>query len=448
MAGLGFWAGTVMIIAAILALLTQNVGLIAVGGVLFVVGLILAAPALINPIANLFAALAAAIFARGGTAQLAQGNLARQPGRAAVTASTTLIALAVVVMATSMISSVTLGFVSVMRKSLGSDYLLVPPSIAVWGTNVGASEDLETSLRAVDGVEVVSGLRYAPTQADGLSISLLGIDPAAYPQVSGLTFTVGDETSAYAALTSGRNAILNGILATNIGASVGDDIELLTPTGPQTYHVIGIGSDYLNAKIATAYISHGNIAADFGRSEDVFIQINLAPGADAPAVESAFAPLLADYPQFRLISGQAYIDENLALFDAVFAGMIALVILLSVPSLIAMVNTLAIGVIERTREIGMLRAVGATRGQVRTVIVAEAVILAAIGTAFGLLSGLYLGYLVVQTFQVVGYPMEYVFPGSGIVLAISAGLIFGVLAALIPARQAARLEIVRALRYE
>jgi putative ABC transport system permease protein len=297
-------------------------------------------------------------------------------------------------------------------------------------------------------VEVVSGLRYAPARAGSTAISLLGIDPASYPQVSGLTFTAGDEAAAYAALTAGRNVILNGLLATSLGAGLGDEVELLTPSGPRTYHVVGIGSDYLNAKITTAYISHGNITADFGRAEDVFIQINLAPGADVAQVEAAFAPLLTDYPQFRLISGQAYIDENLAIFDAVFAGMVALVILLSVPSLIAMVNTLAIGVIERTREIGMLRAVGATQRQVRTVIVAEAVILASIGTAFGLLAGLYLGYLVVQTMQAVGYPMEYVFPASGILLAISAGLIFGVLAALIPARQAARLEVVRALRYE
>ena len=125
-----------------------------------------------------------------------------------------------------------------------------------------------------------------------------------------------------------------------------------------------------------------------------------------------------------------------------------MVIFLSIPSLIAMLNTLAIGVIERTREIGMLRAVGATRTQVRQIILAEAIILAGLGTIFGVLSGLYLGYLAVEAMRFAGYPMEYVFPTTGVVIALVAGIVFGVLAAIIPARQASRLEIVQALRYE
>jgi putative ABC transport system permease protein len=157
---------------------------------------------------------------------------------------------------------------------------------------------------------------------------------------------------------------------------------------------------------------------------------------------------LLPYPQFKLIAGQAYIDQNMQLFDAMFAGMYAMLIFLAIPSLIAMVNTLAIGVIERRREIGMLRAVGATRRQVRRVILVEALILAAIGVAFGLLAGLYLGYMATSALSAFGFPMDYAFPASALLVAIAAGLIFGVLAALIPARQAAGLPIVSALRYE
>ncbi len=448
MAGLGFWGGAAMIALAMAALLTRSVSLIGLGGVLFVLGLILAAPALINPIANLFGRLMAVIFARGGTAQLAEGNLSRQPARAAITASTTLIAIAIVVMAAALISSVAIGFGRVMRKSLGSAYILLPPSIAVWGTNVGAGPELADELRAVEGVSAVSTLRFAPTQLNGVAVSVLGIDPATYSQVSGLTSSSGDENTALDALAEGRNIIINGALATAAGVGMGEEIELITPTGRQTYRVVGVASDYLNAKIATGYISHANIGADFNRTEDVLLQVNLDPQADRPAVESALKTTLKTYPQFRLISGQEYIDENLRIFDAAFAALFALVIFLAVPSLIAMVNTLVIGVIERTREIGMLRAVGATRRQVRTVIVAEALILSAIGTAFGLLSGLYLGYLGVEALRASGYPLEYVFPATGILLAIAAGLLFGVLAAIIPARQAAGLEIVQALRYE
>lgn len=447
MTGIGFWAGVTLIALAVIALLTRNLALIGLGGVMFVAGLILIAPALVNPVARLFGGLLAAVFARGGTAQLAEGNLSRQPGRAAITASTTLIGMAILIMAASMVSSVSQGFDEVMRKSLGSDYILIPPSIALWGSNVGASGELAQELGAIDGVAVVSSLRFAPTRAGETAVSLLGIDPVTYPEVSGLTFSEGDG-SAYQALAAGREVIINPVLATAIGAGPGDEIRLTTPMGEQAYRVAAIGGDYLNAKVTTAYISQANLSADFGRNEDVLLQFNLVPGADRAAVEARLKETLRQYPQFRLVDGQEYIEENLRLFDATFVGLYMLVLFLAIPSLIAMLNTLAIGVIERTREIGMLRAVGATRGQVRTVVLSEAVILAALGTTFGILAGLYLGYMSVEAMKVAGYPMEFVFPTTGVVIAIVAGLLFGVLAAIIPARQASRLEIVQALRYE
>ena len=443
----GFWVGVVMIALAVVALLTQNIAFIGLGAVLFVIGLILIAPALVNPVARFFGGLLALVFARSGTAQLAQGNLTRQPSRAAITASTMLIGMSILILAASVVSSVTEGFGQVMRRSLGSDYIFVPPSIAAWGSNVGAGSELSDALRAVEGVEVVSALRFAPTQANGAAVSLLGIDPATYPQVSGLTFSEGDE-SAYDTLAQGRTAILSPAAAVSLGATIGDEVELMTPTGPQMYRVVGVGGDYLNAKITTVYISHDNIAADFNRTEDVLIQANLAPDADAVAAEAGMKGALRDFPQFQLIIGQEYIDQNMALFDTAFAALYALVIFLAVPSVIAMINTLAIGVLERTREIGMLRAVGSTRGQVRRIVLAEALILAALGTIFGIVAGLYLGYMGVAAMQAFGYPMDYVFPTTGVVIALVAGIVFGVLAAIIPARQASRLEIVQALRYE
>jgi len=448
MAGIGFWAGVAMIGLAVGALFTRNISLVGLGGVMFVAGLILAAPALVTPIANLFSALLAVVFVRDGTTQLAEGNLSRQPTRAAITASTTLIGMAILIMAASMIASISIGFGRVLHKSLGSDYILLPPSVAVWGTNVGADQSLAEQLRAIQGVDVVSALRFAPAQVNDVAVAVMGVNPADYSQVSGLTFSEGDETTAYNALNGSRSTIINPVLASTAGVGVGDDIEMLTPTGRQAYRVIAIGGDYLNSKITTAYISHANIGADFGRQEDVLLQLNVNPQVDRQAVESAIKATVKAYPQFRLINGQEYVDESLRMFDAAFAGLIALVIFLAVPSLIAMVNTLAIGVIERTREIGMLRAVGATRRQVRSIIVVEAIILAAIGTVFGVLSGLYLGYMGVEAMRTAGFPMEYAFPASGVLIALAAGILFGVLAAIVPARQAARLQIVQALRYE
>jgi len=445
---LSFWVGLVSIGLAMLALISTNSGLIFFGAVLFVIGLILIGPALVQPIARLFGLLLALVFARAGTAELAEGNLTRQPTRAAVTAATTMIALAIVVMAASMLTSVSSTFTTMLKNSLSSDYLLMPPTIALWGMNVGAAPKLAEDLRAIEGVGVVSTLRFAATQINDVAVGVLGIEPVSYQATSGFTFLEGDQASAFAALSRGRNVIVNGLLKSSANLKVGDELTLLTPTGEVPYKIVAVASDYLNAKTTTAYISQDNIAADFGRTEDVMLRINRTPGANPAKVEAAIKEALKPYPQFKMVVGQAYIDENLRLFDSIFFGMFVLVIFLAVPSLIAMVNTLAIGVIERTREIGMLRAVGATRNQIRTIVVAEALILAAIGTALGLLSGLYLGYMAIVAFSALGFPMDYSFSSGGLILATAAGLLFGAFAAIIPARQAARLEIVQALRYE
>jgi putative ABC transport system permease protein len=433
---------------AIAGLVSGQVQLVATGGLLFLIGLVLIAPMLVGPIARVFSGLLALIVARDGASQLAQSNVVRQPSRAAITASATMIGLAIIVATGGMIWSLTGGFLGLVQKSLGSDYLIMPPAVGVWGSNVGAKRDLADRLRAVPAVGVVSTLRYAAATANGKSVSLLGIDPGVYPKVASLTFMAGDARTAFGALANDRTLIVNGIFAAQAGVNVGDTVALSTPTGQQPYRVVAIASDYLNAKILTAYISQANLQKDFHKSEDIFIQLNLEPGADASAVEPRLKAILADYPQFTLVSGKAYFEENRQLFSATFAVMYLLMAVLTAPSLIALLNTLAIGVIERTREIGMLRAIGATQRQVRRVVLAEALLLAALGTAFGLLAGLYLGYVMILGLSTGGYPVAYVFPAAGLLAATAVGLLLGVVAAFVPARQAARMNIVGALRYE
>jgi len=128
--------------------------------------------------------------------------------------------------------------------------------------------------------------------------------------------------------------------------------------------------------------------------------------------------------------------------------MYLLVLVLAIPGLIAMVNTLSINVIERTREIGMLRAIGSTRKQVKQMVFGESLLLSALGTSLGILVGLFLSYYMVKALVFSGFELKFFFPGYGILTAVGVGLLFGVLAAMIPARQAAATPIVEALRYE
>lgn len=442
-------AGIVLMVIAGVGLFVPNVGVVALGGLSFLIGLVLLAPALVKPIALVFGRMIAFVFAREGTGTLAQGNLTRQPSRAAITASATMIGLAIIVATVGLISSLTVGINVVLEKSLGSDYLLVPPSIGVWSSDVGADENLADRLRGVYGVKAVSTERFVSTNLNDKAINLLGIVPQDFVQVSGLNFSEGDPQTAYAALDNGRGIILNGIAAAQFKVHAGDNVRLSSPEGEQVYRVVAIANDMLNTKIETAYISQTNMKRDFHKTEDVFLQIDLVPGVDAAQVEPRLREIVARYPQFKLFSGKAYIAQTQQLYMVSFGLLYVLLGILAIPSLIAILNTLAIGVIERTREIGMLRAIGATRRQVRRTILAEAILLAAIGTAFGLLAGLYLGYVMVLGLGASGlYPIAYSFPFAGALAAVAVGLLFGVIAALIPARQAAQMDIIHALQYE
>lgn len=445
----GTLAGIVLLVAAAGTLFTHNIGLVALGGLCLLVGLALLAPALVRPLARLLAAMLALAIARQGTASLAEGNLTRQPSRAAITASATMIGLALIVAAVGLITSLTGSIEGLVEQSLGSDFLLIPPSIGIWSSDVGAESALADRIRSIYGVGTVSTLRFASTTLNDQEVNLLGIDPVAFPRVSGLNFQAGDPVASYALLDRGRGIIVNGIAATQLRARVGDDVKLASPEGEQSYRVVAIAGDFLNTKIMTAYISQANLKRDFHKTEDVFIQIKLAAGADPAPVEARLKDLLVRYPQFTLVSGQGYIAETRQLFNASFSIFYFILVVFALPSLIAILNTLAIGVIERTREIGMLRAIGATRGQVRRTILVEALLLAATGTALGLLAGLYLGYVMTLGINASGlFPMTYSFPLAGILAAIAIGLLFGVAAALLPARQAANMNIIRALRYE
>ncbi len=445
-AGRGATVGIVFIGAAMISLISGNSSLTGLGALLFLVGLILAAPALIHPIARIFGGLLTMIFVREG--QIAQGNLTRQPGRAAVTASTMMIGLAIVVALLGLVSSLLDGMIGYIEKSLGADWLMLPTSLVLNGGNVGAGPELAQKIAEIEGIEAVTTLRVASTRANGADMQVLGIDPTVYPEVSGIEFSVGDEAASYAALQSERAMVVNGIFASQHQVKVGDVLTLKTVQGDQDYRIVGIGIDYLNAKLATGYISQENLATDFDQTTDVLLMANMAEGADETAVQNSLETLIAQYPAFTLTNSAEWLNEQEETFQMAFSVYYALMGVLALPSLIALINTLGINVIERTREIGMLRAVGGTQKQVRRMILAESLLLSAAGTGFGILAGIWLGYALVGAMNASGFAFDYYFPTAGILAGIAVGLIFGVIASLLPARQAARLDIVEALRYE
>jgi putative ABC transport system permease protein len=175
---------------------------------------------------------------------------------------------------------------------------------------------------------------------------------------------------------------------------------------------------------------------------------NRTAGADPDATKARMQRVVADYPAFRLYESQSWLAEQMKTFNSTIGIFDVLVAALALPSLLALVNTLAISVLARTREIGMLRAVGATRRQIRRMVMAESLLLSVIGTVFGAIAGLWLGYALVVAMGAVGWQMPYAFPWSGLLATVVVGIVFGVLAAIGPARSAAKLDVVAALHQE
>ncbi len=134
--------------------------------------------------------------------------------------------------------------------------------------------------------------------------------------------------------------------------------------------------------------------------------------------------------------------------DSATFGLNIFLAVLAAPALLGLANALSMNVIERTREIGMMRAVGAKRRQIRRMIIAESLLLSLMGISLGVISGIMLSFVMTGVLEFAGMVIPYSFPSAGVITAIAAGLICGILAALIPARRASDLEIVAALAYE
>jgi len=431
---------------AVAGLLSGRFWLGAAGLMLFVVALMVSAPVLVYPITRVFGRLLDVMFAR--EAGMAKGNLARQPVRSAVTVNAVMIGLAVLLGMASVGSSVQEGINGFLEHSFTSDYLLMPQSYVLGGGNIGAGPDFLEQIRHIPGVADATALRLSTARSGTADLQVVGIDPVAFERISGLDFGQGNPAQAYAALAGGRAMIINSILAGQAQYRVGQAVTLQTAEGPQTYQVAAVANDILNAKLATAYLSQANLARDFHETTDVLIMVNRTPDADEGAVSQRLNSAAQAYPAFALVDAQVWRSRLAGQIYQTMNIFYVLLLALAAPSLLALMNTLGINVLERAREFGMLRAVGATRRQVRRLILAESLLLSAAGSAFGILAGLWLGYVLVLTMQANGFHFPYYFPLGGLLMTLAFGMLLGVVAALLPARSAARMDVVEALRYE
>lgn len=440
------WVGVGLVVISLACLATRQNGPVALGAVLFLVAIALVAPAIVSPLADAFGEAIELIFEREGA--IARSNLQRNPGRSALTVTAVMLGLASIVATLGVVTSIFAGFTAYIDKSLSADYMFIPQSIVLGQGNIAAGPRLAEEVRHTPGIGPVGTLRLAQGTVGGAEVQVIGIDPRTYSKVAAFEWNTPSTDQALEQITGGRWFISNGIYASQKKLTLGQAVTIDTPNGPRVYHLAGIGNDYLNAKLSTIYVSQDNLARDFNVTSDLLIMANRLPDADPAKVKARLDSIVAGYPAFRVYEAAQWRNEQLRTFDSSMVVFYGLIAALALPSLLALLNTLAVSVLARTREIGMLRAVGSTRRQIRRMVMAESLLLTLIGTAFGILAGVWLGYSLVLAMAQVGWPMPYFFPWGGIMATLVIGIGFGMLAALVPARSASKLNIIDALHFE
>jgi putative ABC transport system permease protein len=437
--------GLISLVLGISGLVSGVFPLMALGIMVFLLSLGLLGPMLISPVTSFFSRLLVLTFGQEGG--IAARNIARQPRRASITATSLMVALAILIGLGGKLASTYGGALRFLDSSLHSDYIMMP-SLIVTNDTVGAGSELAEKVKRIKGVKELTTMRQIDIyDENGSGIRLVGIDPPNYKKIAGLSFIEGND-SAFDRLVGGNEVIINGRYATQFVAKVGDVIHLEGDHGPVDVKVAAIGLDYLNIKLPTIYMEQTSLTREYGVRNDVFLLINHTEGTDLEQLEEDLQAASHAYPGFGILSREQLWTSQEKVAHGGAVGMNIVLSLLAAPALLGLANALGINVIERTREIGMLRAIGAKRSQVRRMIIAESLLLSLMGIALGIISGIMLSFVMTGVLDFAGMQIPYDFPAVGVLTAIAAGLICGILAALIPARRASDLQIVTALAYE
>ncbi len=300
------------------------------------------------------------------------------------------------------------------------------------------------AVRKVPGVEAVTEIRGAQAKRNGKSVKVSGVDANA-AKVVPLKWTSGSDSVP--AQLGGDGAFVNDQFADDHSLRVGSPLTLTTPTGKTLrLHVTGIfdqpkgGSPFEDVAISKATFDRG-----FANHDNEFTLLNVRGG---PSAESSgrLERALRAFPTAKVETRDEFRNSRLSNLNRLLHIFYALLGLSVLVSMFGVINTIVLSVFERTREIGMLRAVGMTRRQVRRMVRHESIVTALIGAALGMAVGIFLAALTSTAFS--KYGLVFALPYRSLVAFVIVAILAGALAAILPARRAARLNVLEALQYE
>jgi putative ABC transport system permease protein len=432
--------GVVAMALGLFGVLDPGEAWLGIGAVAVFIGVALLSPRLVPPLAALVGVPLDRL--RGVSGRLAHENAVRNPGRTAATAAALMIGLALV------------SFVAIFAAGLkGSIDEAIDESITadLFLANTDGFSDIpsntDPAVAAIPGIEAAVPLRYTqygkPGGGDGGSLTL--IHPANAADVLDLKWKDGSQEL----LTDmgPTDAVVDENFADDEGLEVGDAFPVLTASGREIdYTVSGTFEDQADF-IGDFAASDANAAA-YGEAKNATnVLIKFDPDADANAVRSQIEEVVKTrFPTVEVQNQQELKDSIGDQLNQLLGGVYGLLFLAVVVSLFGIVNTLALSIYERTRELGLLRAVGTSRRQVRRIVRYEAVITALIGAVLGAILGVIFAVLISRPLADEGFTLT-IPVGTLLILLVLAALA-GVLAAIGPARRASRLDVLQALSYE
>ncbi len=430
-------AVALMLVGLLVSSLSTGPRLLAVGAgaLALFLGVAMLAPKLVPPLVVVLGWPASRI---GGSAgQLAQGNSARNPARTASTASALMIGLTLVTLVAVLAAGLRTGFKDSVNKAFVANY-------AITATNNFSPISLasEQAATGVPGVTAVVGVRAGSGRAFGSNVNITGVPPNA-SQAIRIDWTHGGPQTP--AQLGSDGAFVSKSYATNHHLHIGSGLSLETPTGKfLRLKLIGITSP---PKGASPYgdisISQARFDSVYQNPQNLFTFVNIR-GGDTPANAGRLNAALAGFPDAKLQNKAQFINNQLQGLTTLLNLLYVLLSLSILVSLFGIVNTLVLTVFERTRELGMLRAVGMSRRQVRRMIRHESVITALLGAAFGIPLGILLAALIGAAIDFGTFTV----PIGTLIVFVIAAIIAGLVAAIWPARRAGRLNVLEALSYE
>jgi putative ABC transport system permease protein len=375
---------------------------------------------------------------RGVTGALARQNASRNPRRTSGTASALLIGVALVSGVTLLAASGKASINHQVDRSFGGDLTVNSNSFGFGGLSPQLAQDLNS----LPEVKAATGIRYGIAEIEGNGHTLFVIDRKTLPQVLDLGVKEGSIEDL-----GPQDLAVTQQVAKERGWEVGTKLPVLFADGSKsefTVTTIFTNKDVANTDYAISTDAWNPHAEE---NYDSLVIVKLAEGVSLEQGRAAVAPLAAQYPNAKLQDREQFKAAQAKSINQFLAFVYAMLLLAIVISLMGIANTLALSIRERTRELGLLRAVGMDRAQVRSLVRWESVIIAVFGTVGGLGLGIVFSWAGVQALKDQGFTNYSVAPLSLLILLI-AGAAAGVLAGILPARRAAKLDVLQAIASE